>query len=731
MEEKFPPVKTVKTTKKTKKEPKSTKLSQTETNIISPVDKLNVANLSEENFKVGCRITPDNKISIYDAISTFKGISIGNARQFYSNLIKDDRNKIPVSIDLYQFPKSDGKKGQAIPVCTFSELISILSQLPGEEAKILRKKQAEICNLVLQGKEDEIKTIIEARHPNRTIENVQRTDDINPVDKLNIANLSEENFKVGCRITPDNKISIYDAVAKFKGCSLANARTFLTRILHHEKCPACANLTDNAVKVCTNCANLKDDKTLPSFDVYKFDGVGQKSTPVCTFSELIPILSQLPGEEAKILRKEQAQICNLVLEGKEDEIKTIIEARHPDRITENIQQTNDVNPVDKLNIANLSEENFKIGCRITPDNKISIYDAIKKVKGCSDREARTAYDRLSKSNLVGDHFDPQLNLHNKYRFVRDNKALGPPIPVCTFSELMPILSQLPGEEAKILRKEQAEITTRAIAGDSDLKEFVERREKTVPEEVKDVLLAGLERRPHTIEDVHKFYDNMRNNPKYKVSIDLSRFGNKDILYIGIFRPIQEYLDKNISNEILRGRFFCKFGVSGEVIERSGSHLLDDNFIDYTVIKNFIYYNSFGRSSAESRIKTVLKNMRLKIDYCGKKEVFVCNEEELDEVSGYMESHNMEMNEQFEEPFKREFELEKIKLQNQKEIEIQKIQSENQKEIEIQKIQSENQKEIETERILCEKDLKMKKIQHFTDMFERGKITFEQLMEITK
>ena len=544
---------------------------------------------------------------------------------------------------------------------------------------------------------------------------------VNPVDKLNIANLTKEDFEYfeDCRITPDKKISIYDAIVAVKGCTPSNARTFLLRILNSGRCTICANLPDDSLEVCTNCANLDNKKTPNDYDMYKFDGVGQKPTPVCTISELLPILSQLPGEEAKILRKEQSEICNLVLEGKEEEIKTIIRTRYPNNGDLVTAMNDTVNPVDKLNIANLREEQFEEDCRITPDKKISVYDAIVKFKKlcgkkCEINTAIKIFERLENNRMTNCH---SMDL---YQFPKSNGRKGQSIPVCTFSELLPILSQLPGEEAKILIREQAEITTRAIAGDRYLKEFVEGREKTVSEEVKDVLMQGLERKPHTVEDVHKFYDNMRNNPKYRISIDLSKCNNKDILYIGIFRPIQEYLENNINNEILKDRFFCKFGVSGEVIERSGNHLSDDNFIDYTVIKNFTYHNSFGRSSAEGRIKTILKNMNLKINYCGKKEVFVCNEDELDEVYEHMESHNMEMNEYFEEPFTRKFELEKIKIQNQKEIEIQKI-------------QSENRKEIETERILSENgnDLKMKKIQHFTDLFERGKITFEQLMEITK
>jgi predicted kinase len=643
---------------------------------VNQVKKLVVANLTEKDFE-GCRVTPEGKFAVYDAIAKFKGCNDKRARETYE-LSTINGTEFSGSVDLHQFPKSNGRKGQAIPVCTFSELLPILSQLPGEQAKILRREQAEICNLVLEGKEEEINTIIQARHPDRDVKLITTENKaVNPVDKLNIANLTEKDFE-GCRVTPEGRFSVYDVIAKFKRCDIHRSKESYDTLCKND--------------VYGNFVNI---------DRYKFKGQGQKPTPVCTFSELLTILSQLPGEQAKILRREQAEICNLVLEGKEEEINTIIQARHPDKDVKLITTENKaVNPVDKLNIANVTEKDFE-GCRITPEGKFAVYDVIAKFKGCDDRESRKIYDRVIKnSNLVGGYFPPQLNEH---QFRRKNGALGPPIPVCTFSELLTILSQLPGEQAKILRREQAEITTRAIAGDRDLREFVEEREKTVPQETREILMTGLEQRPYTIEDFNRFYEQIKNDPKYMVSMDLSQNNNKDVLYIGIFRPTDEYLQENIDKINLRDRFFCKFGVSGEVISRSGNHLNDDNFIDYTVIGNFTYHNSFGRSSAEDRMKMILTNMNLRVNYYNKKEIFVCSNEELNIVFEHMRKHNEDMNDAFAKPFKDEVELEKIRLEHSKEIEICKIKLEKEKELE--------------------------KMEKFVQLFRDGRITFEQLKEV--
>ena len=537
------------------------------------------------------------------------------------------------------------------------------------------------------------------------------TNSMNPMDKLNVSNLSEEDITRNkyIRKTPEGKFAVYDVIKAFKGCSDNTSRDVYRRL-------------------CKNNGNAKcvSDK----YQFLKKDNTKGQAVPVCTFSELLQILSQLPGKEAKILRKEQAEICSLVLQGKEDEIKTIIEARHLDRNSENIQRTDGVNPVDKLNIANLSEENFKVGCRITPDNKISIYDAVKIFKGCSDDDAKQSYKRI---------FDVMTNLSlpQKHKFKGQGQK---PTPVCTFSELLPILSQLPGKEAKILRKEQAEITTRAIAGDRDLIEFVEERERTIQPETKDMLMTGLEQRPYTIEGFNQFYRSLKSDPKYMISMDLSLNTNKDIVYIGIFRPTNEYLQENIHNKDYRNRFFCKFGVSGEVISRSGDHLRDDTFLDYTVIQIFTYNNSYYRRLGEERIKTVLNDLNLRVPYYGKKEVFISSENEFNIIFEKMKRHESMMNDDFLVPFNNNLEMEKMRIEKEAETELEKIRIEKQAEMEKMRIEKQAETELEKMRLDKETKVEMEKIKKdraneisdkFLELFREGKITFEQLKEIVK
>lgn len=417
------------------------------------------------------------------------------------------------------------------------------------------------------------------------------------------------------------------------------------------------------------------------------------------YDNILEFINQDVAEEEIV----EIQIEDEIIE--EDEVvEEVMEEKYsviPEKLEIIAHSTVYNNPVNKLNISNLKPEDFE-GCRMTPDGKFSVYDVISKFKACSPAKATQTYVRLKSDEVTNCDF------MDSYQFLRSDGKKGKPTPVCTFSELLTILSQLPGEQAKILRREQAEITTRAIAGDSNLREFVEERERTVPQETRDVLMTGLEKGQCTIKDVHEFYDKMRSDTKYRVSIDLSQYNNKDILYIGIFRPSEEYLRENIDVLKLEHCFFYKFGVSKEVISRSGVHVADKDFTDYTVIKVFEYHNSFGKSSAETRLKTILTNMNLRVKYCGKDEIFVSTLDDLDIIFEQMKIHNETMNGVFEAPFADKLELEKIKMGIQKEIDLAMI-----------------QKEIEIEKLNKEKEVEKEKILRFAELFEKGKLTFEQ------
>lgn len=139
------------------------------------------------------------------------------------------------------------------------------------------------------------------------------------------------------------------------------------------------------------------------------------------------------------------------------------------------------NPVQSLNVMNLSPESFE-GCRTTHLGEFSVIDAIARFRGISKEKAQDVY------NKQVSEFFPTLP---KYKFSGRGAR---ETPVAPFKELLQILSRLPGEAAKKLRAEQAEITSRAVAGDKDLEEAIADRRETVDPGLAELAMVGVKRR---------------------------------------------------------------------------------------------------------------------------------------------------------------------------------------------------------------------------------------------
>lgn len=67
-----------------------------------------------------------------------------------------------------------------------------------------------------------------------------------------------------------------------------------------------------------------------------------------------------------------------------------------------------------------------------------------------------------------------------------------PTPVATFTELLKILSLLSDDKAKALRAQQANITSRAVAGDRDLEAALPVQRERLGEDARRVVMNGLE-----------------------------------------------------------------------------------------------------------------------------------------------------------------------------------------------------------------------------------------------
>jgi len=305
------------------------------------------------------------------------------------------------------------------------------------------------------------------------------------------------------------------------------------------------------------------------------------------------------------------------------------------------------NPVDNLNISKLTSDDFK-DCRITPDGKFSIYDCISKFKGCSQKDAFNTYNRL----------EIEIDKIFMYQFNKKDGRLGQPTPVCTFSNLLIILSQLPGVQAKILRSEQADIATRAIAGDEDLKEFIQERGEHISVQEKKILMNGLVSRPVLQENI---------------STDITPYQEKLVVYFGTFEPTAEFIEENKEKiDFNDGKLFGKYGKTKQLQIRNQSHIKDNKFINYKFMNAIIYNNNLDMKNAENRVSRILSDLKLKIAYYNKDEIFRYNKEDLDNIYESMIEHQFQ-----EQPIKIDLnlELEKYKLDNEMEIEKYRIDKE--------------------------------------------------------
>jgi hypothetical protein len=213
------------------------------------------------------------------------------------------------------------------------------------------------------------------------------------------------------------------------------------------------------------------------------------------------------------------------------------------------------------------------------------------------------------------------------------------------------------------------------------------------------IVQNSEQIQNMIANINAFYDTLP--PVFKIGIDLNRYKDKDSLYISVFKPTEEYIAKNMTEIDFTNRVFFKFGVSGEIILRSDNHSRDAAFIDYVVIKVFAYQNFTGRKNAEKRLKQILRQMKLRIKYYGKNEIFLSTVENFEIVVQQMSEHNETDNKIFDEQSVNS--LDKMKIQNDKDIALEKIKIQNEKD----------------------------KIRINAELIKNGNITFEQYKELTE
>ena len=116
----------------------------------------------------------------------------------------------------------------------------------------------------------------------------------------------------------------------------------------------------------------------------------------------------------------------------------------------------------------------------------------------------------------------------------------------------------------------------------------------------------------------------------RMSIDHRPYENKDVFYIGVFDPVPE----NVKCELEEGQECFKFGVTHNVKTRNADHkrtLLNFRFV-------YLYDSGDGnrRSMIETRVKEMVVDRGLKLDYNDSREMFFANHNQYEELVSRIE-----------------------------------------------------------------------------------------------
>jgi hypothetical protein len=203
-------------------------------------------------------------------------------------------------------------------------------------------------------------------------------------------------------------------------------------------------------------------------------------TPVASFKQIMQLFSLVPGPGAAAYRSQQAElVCGIY----QDDLADFAAPQ---------------NPVAAMPLMKVSEVDLKGVCRVTPDGRLSVYDAFAHRDGSSTRNAAKRFKRFVETATLtfgaAPIFGTGANSVNEgpkpfqtFRFGSE-----PPTPVAYFHEIMQLFALIPGPGAAAYRAQQAELSTRAMAGDLDLERAVHDRRAALPASAQQVMLAGLE-----------------------------------------------------------------------------------------------------------------------------------------------------------------------------------------------------------------------------------------------
>jgi hypothetical protein len=422
--------------------------------------------ITEADLKEVCRVTPDGRFSIYDALGLRDDSNTQNARKRFQRFCDQEYPKEPVDgvLKVNPFQKFQFQsEHQATPVAHFHEIMQLFSLVPGPGAANFRAQQFELVRSIYRdglAAPNPVAVIpIEAKEqpaPSCGASNVP-TESRNPV--VAMKDLEEELMEV-CRVTPDGQISVYDALAFRDDTSVRNAAKKFKRFLDHSP-----------------TFGTREGGDSPPFWTAPFQTFQFKSEapiPVAYFHEIVQLFSLIPGPGAVAHQAHQAElVCGIYRDGLAD----LALPR---------------NPVASMPLMKAGEEDLKAICRMTPEGRMSVYDALAFRDATSVRNAGRRFRYYFEQSGLASGVDQTNSGQGQKPFETFEFKSEQPTPVAFFHEIMELFALIPGPGAAAYRSQQAQLSTRAMAGDLDLERAVHDRRAALSASAQEVMLAGLE-----------------------------------------------------------------------------------------------------------------------------------------------------------------------------------------------------------------------------------------------
>jgi len=356
------------------------------------------------------------------------------------------------------------------------------------------------------------------------------------------------------RITPDKRVSVFDLIKVVSGQK--NPRETWKNILKNHQ-----------------------DEVVQFLDNLKFEGSGQKLTPVINVQGMVKLLFLLPGETAKQFRSKSAETMIRYLGG---DLTLILLFKKQIEDVEQIELNNqiqEIQPENQLKFDGIFQGREK-EIRITSDKQISVFDFIKVVGGQTNpKDTWSDIKKKYKNEVVGKS--------DYFKFCGKGQRLTPVINV---QGMVKLLFWLPGEMAKQFRSKSAETMIRYLGGDLTLVDeikMIDKEHTNNPNNIAQIF------REEVIENqpVNLCFNQDQINTSKKL---INYYGNKkDIFYAFLFW---------YNNEL-----FSKYGMAGEVREfykRIEEHVLEFEEICFY---NVLQCNNVDKVESEFK-QTALVNM---------------------------------------------------------------------------------------------------------------------------